>query len=222
MLGGHSIIFLWFDPFSDPSWYLLNALENWSLFSLSWKTLKHIMTNGNPGGLFLLFLLLFVFAAAKCYCESEAWEAHLLCAREGMIEAGYIGHNGLLIWPQRTHDVYTSPSRTERGWQRTVNRERERDRVKPKLPKAKWSLLPAGCESKGSWQELAGERVAPSLGPHLQVQEEDECPLKERWGTLEPRLGHKHTHQLVNHAHWVCVRVNSLKAVYSNWSRSFI
>ena len=58
------------------------------------------------------------FVVLQMKCESEAWGAHLLCPREGMIEAGYIGHNGLLIWPQRTHDVYTSPSRRERPAER--------------------------------------------------------------------------------------------------------
>lgn len=65
-----------------------------------------------------------------------------------MIEAGHIGHYGLLIRPQCTHDVYASPSR-----QRKV--KTERGRMKPKLPKAAWSLFPTGCENKerrvGRW-----------------------------------------------------------------------
>lgn len=41
--------------------------------------------------------------------------AHLLSAREGMIEAGHVGHDGLLIWPQCAHDVYTQPSNQQQG-----------------------------------------------------------------------------------------------------------
>lgn len=37
--------------------------------------------------------------------------AHLLGAREGMIEAGDIGHDGLLVGPQRAHDVYSTAGR---------------------------------------------------------------------------------------------------------------
>ena len=45
--------------------------------------------------------------------------AHLLSAREGMIEAGHVGHDGLLVGPQCTHDVYT-PQRPAAGRERPV------------------------------------------------------------------------------------------------------
>lgn len=40
-----------------------------------------------------------------------------------MIEAGDIGHNGLFIGPQRTHDVYTSPQHREENRKREVESE---------------------------------------------------------------------------------------------------
>lgn len=55
--------------------------------------------------------------------------------------------SGLSVPTMSTH--HPAPSRIERGCQWKVNRERERGRVKPKLPKATWSSLPA-WKSKGS------------------------------------------------------------------------
>ena len=65
--------------------------------------------------------------------------AHLLGAGEGVIEAGDIGHDGLLIWPQRAHDVYTHHSRRERGGrERSRERERERSREREREIERGW------------------------------------------------------------------------------------
>lgn len=47
-----------------------------------------------------------------------------------MIEAGHIGHYGLLIRPQSAHDVYASPPRRqeERGHEEGRNKKRARER----------------------------------------------------------------------------------------------
>lgn len=42
--------------------------------------------------------------------------AHLLSPRESVVEAGHVSHDGLLIWPQSTHNICTERERKrERG-----------------------------------------------------------------------------------------------------------
>lgn len=88
-------------------------------------------------------------------------------------------------------------------------RERERGRVKPKLPKATWSLLPT--ESMGSWvgrEWLPSFRfllLAPPPAPHRRDEERRTSVLLKRLrdtGATSSWLGHKHTHQLLNQASW--------------------
>lgn len=114
--------------------------------------LVHVISQlmGSP---FSFFLLLH-WGVNEC---EKAWKAHLLRAREGVIEAGYIGHYGLLVRPQRTHDVYASPSRTERGWRRKVNRERKRE-WSQSYPKLHCPRSMQGARAK------VGKRDASSLG----------------------------------------------------------
>lgn len=77
-----------------------------------------------------------------------------------MIEAGHIGHYGLLIRPQCTHDVYASPSR-----QRKV--KTERGRMKPKLPKATQSCIVIVPYRMWEQGEEGGEMGSPCLLPQL-------------------------------------------------------
>ncbi len=151
------------------------------------------------------------------------WGAHLLCAREGVIEAGYIGHNGLLIRPQRTHDVYASPSRTERCPQR---KETERER------EAEWSQsypkLHGPCSLQDVRTREEGGGKSPSLPPpppHPATPtlmsggggDEDKFPLEEGWGTLEPQVQGRDT----NTEHLLDGASPSLNS-FTVWSSSFL
>lgn len=83
-----------------------------------------------------------------------------------MIEAGYIGHYGLLIRPQRTHDVYASPS-TQQDRERLTKKGKQRERQsEAKATQSYMVLAPYRMREQG---ELGGGIVAPSLGPQLQV-----------------------------------------------------
>lgn len=128
-----------------------------------------------------------------------------------MIEAGHIGHYGLLIWPQCTHDVYASPRRQrEVDEERQRERERERGRMRPKLPKAAWLLFPAGCENNRrrvgrsglplwfhSFKFLQFPSPAPPLGVGVsqRARRVGEVLSKKAEGhwSRKFRLGHKHT-----------------------------
>lgn len=147
----------------------------------------------------------FSVAALKCWGESEAWEAHLLCTREGVIEAGYIGHYGLLIRPQRTHDVYASPS-SQQERERSAKKGKQKERERQSEANATQSymvLAPCriweqglGRESGSLWRSTA---PPPSPAARRDVRGgwgvSSWRELKDT-GVTRWRLGHKHTSSL--------------------------
>lgn len=74
------------------------------------------------------------------------------------------------LWPSHPASAYPRCLRITQQ-----NRGRERDRVKPKLPKATLWLPPAGCERKLS--QVGATLSAPSLVPQLGAP-----PVTRKWG----------------------------------------
>lgn len=81
------------------------------------------------------------------------------------------------LWPSHPASAYPRCLRITQQ-----NRGRERDRVKPKLPKATLWLPPAGCERKLS--QVGATLSAPSLVPQLGVP-----PVTRKWGPPEESSG---------------------------------
>lgn len=83
------------------------------------------------------------------------------------------------LWPSHPASAYPRCLRITQQ-----NRGRERDRVKPKLPKATLWLPPAGCERKLS--QVGATLSAPSLVPQLGAP-----PVTRKWGPPEESSGRK-------------------------------
>lgn len=109
----------------------------------------------------------------------------------------------------------------QREVDRTRNREREGDRVKPKLPKATWSSLPT---EEGATVGCGESAPPPPFFFRGQGSEEDECPLQERWGAQEPQ-GHgwdTNTHRpLLSSSLNLCQGESTQSSLFKLWSGPF-
>lgn len=135
------------------------------------------------------------------------------------------------LWPSHPASAYPRCLHiTQQGRERSAEREK-RERRRQSEAKATQSyvvLAPYTRESRGSWRQVVVERLPPPppLGDGDARRTTVLSKRDEGHRTHRVMVGiqtHTHTHtDCCNQAHWICVRVNPLKADYSNWSRPFL
>lgn len=69
---------------------------------------------------------------AKDWLQGSPTLAHLLGPREGVVEAGHVSHDGLLIWPQSAYNICAERER-ERERQERVKDAGGREAASPRL-----------------------------------------------------------------------------------------